>query len=370
MIINPTSFTAVLVTIFLLPIGVAAQSIDWSNWETDTSKKTINLDELQSGGPPKDGIPSIDQPAFISPKAASNWLKPEEPVIVYGNNNTWRAYPLQIMIWHEIVNDKVAGKPVLVSFCPLCNSSLVFSRTLDGKVHDFGVSGFLRNSDLVMYDRQTESLWQQFTGEGIVGQYTGRSLKQLPSQVISFRQFREQYPDGEVLSKETGYRRDYGRNPYAGYDDINNNPFMYDGEEDGRLKPMARVLAVHLEGETKGYPFKITREAKIVMDTFAGLELVIFHSEGAVSALDNSRIEESREIGSTGVFKRELDGRKLSFKIKNGNIVDEETGTTWNVTGKAVNGPLKGNTLEPVTFGEYFAFALFAFYPEVTLYEK
>ena len=144
-------------------------------WNTNWNKHTIDYDELLSGGPPRDGIPSIDEPEFVSPDEAEEWLADNEPVIALEIDGDARAYPLQILTWHEIVNDTVGGVPVAVTFCPLCNSAITFDRRLDGEIYEFGTSGLLRNSDLVMYDRTTESLWQQFTGEAIVGDLVGRA---------------------------------------------------------------------------------------------------------------------------------------------------------------------------------------------------
>jgi len=339
-------------------------------FNTDLSNYNIDLSTLMSGGPPKDGIPSIDNPSFVSVGEASNWVGPQEPIILLEHKGTARAYPLQILTHHEIVNDRIAGTPVAVTFCPLCYSALVFERMLDDDPVEFGVSGLLRNSDLVMYDRKTETLWQQLTGKGIVGDLTGRTLKQLPSQIISFRQFGETHPNGEVLSRDTGHNRPYGRNPYAGYDDINNKPFAYKGPTDDRLPPMAKVVAVTIGDSYKAYPHSKTEEKHVIHDTVADRPLAVFHAPGAVSALDASQIAESKETGSTGVFDRRADGRTLTFSYEDdGRFRDDETGSTWTVTGKAVDGPLKGTQLDRIQHGDYFAFAWFAFRPDAALYD-
>ena len=211
---------------------------------TDFKKSSINLDELLSGGPPRDGIPSIDKPHFVSVSQAGKWLDDREPVIAVNLNGEARAYPLQILMYHEIVNDVIADMPVAITFCPLCNASIVFDRTVgegDSKrVLDFGTTGRLRKSDLVMYDRQTESWWQQFTGKGIIGEYTDVSLPQIPSQIVSFAAFKESFGDSKVLSKNTGVIRPYGNNPYRGYDAIDNNPFLFRGDIDPRSHPACR----------------------------------------------------------------------------------------------------------------------------------
>ncbi|MGH2403427.1 MAG: DUF3179 domain-containing (seleno)protein, partial [bacterium] len=181
-------------------------------WKTDFTKHSVPLSQITSGGPPKDGIPAIDKPVFETVADAGKWLKAKEPVIFFESNGDVRAYPLQILIWHEIVNDTVGGQPVTVTFCPLCNTAIAFDRRLDGRVLDFGTTGMLRFSDLVMYDRQTESWWQQITGEAIVGVLTGKQLKFLPAQIVAWETFARTFPAGKVLSRNTGHVRPYGQN--------------------------------------------------------------------------------------------------------------------------------------------------------------
>ena len=185
--------------------------------DTDFTIHSVDYDEIISGGPPPDGIPAIDDPVFESVNEADEWLGEDWPVMLFELNGDARAYPLAILIHHEIVNDVVGDRPVAVTFCPLCNATIAFDRTLpDGILLDFGTTGNLRNSDLVMYDRQTKSWWQQFTGEAIVGELTGTRLEFLPSQIVAWSDFKASHPDGKVLSRETGYNRPYGLNPYSG----------------------------------------------------------------------------------------------------------------------------------------------------------
>ncbi len=235
---------ALSLVIALSPIGAASQ-----DWRTDFSHRTVPLDEIVPGGPPKDGIPAIDRPRFDSVAEAERWLVAREPVAVVTVGDEARAYPLQILIWHEIVNDVIAGQPVAVTYCPLRNTALAFDRRMDGVVLDFGTTGRLRYSDLVMYDRQTQSWWQQATGEGIVGTYARRRLRFIPAPVMSWRDFRTTYPDGRVLSRNTGYVRPYGRNPYAGYD-TRSGPIagFFRGAGDARLPALERVVAVDWDG--------------------------------------------------------------------------------------------------------------------------
>jgi len=346
----------------------APQSL--SGWRTDTGKRAIDLSELLSGGVPKDGIPAINQPRFVSMSEAKRWLKPQEPVISLEIGGEARAYPLQILIWHEIVNDRIDDTPVAVTFCPLCYSAVAFDRTIGGRVHTFGVSGMLRNSDMVMYDRETESLWQQLTGEAIVGEMTGIKLARLPAQIISFEQFASAYKDVLVLSRETGFRRDYGRNPYAGYDDIIQRPFLYRGKIDNRLAPMERVVTLNLNGVNKVYPYSVTRKLRVIHDEVGGSPVVIFHGPGAISALDQAEISSSRQSGSVGVFDPRVGGKPLRFKFAGGKFLDEETGSEWDIIGQAVEGKLKGKRLAPIAHGAEFAFAWLAFKPKSVIYRR
>ncbi len=339
------------------------------DWKTDLTKYNVNLDELMGGGPPRDGIPAIISPNFVSIQKAKDWLKPQNPVVALEINGEAKAYPLEILIWHEIANDVVGGVPVAVTFCPLCYSAITFERKVKDEPTFFGVSGLLRNSDLVMYDHLTESLWQQFTGEAIVGEMTGTKLNIFPSQIISFKQFTESYPNGSVLSRETGFPREYGRNPYVGYDDINQTPFLFRGKKDGRLPPNEKVIGVKQEGHHKAYPYTLTKKAKVINDDINGLKVVVFHLDGATSALDKRNISESKISGSTGVFNRVLDGKELTFRFDDGQIVDNQTASHWNITGKAIGGKLKGKQLKNVLSGDYFSFAWFVFMPDSEIYE-
>lgn len=349
---------------------------DWagSNWQTNFALHSVPFEELRSGGPPRDGIPSIDNPQFISPQEAQAWLADNEPVIALEINGDARAYPLQILTWHEIANDTVGDVPVAVTFCPLCNAAIVFDRRLDGEVYEFGVSGLLRNSDLVMYDRTTETLWQQFTGEGIIGDLTGAQFDFVTSSLVSFADFRAAYPEGRVLSRDTGFSRNYGRNPYAGYDTIGQNPFLFDGDLDGRLPAMERVVTVSLD-KTSGtdqpgdiaYPLSLLSEVGVINDTERNL--VVFHIPGTSSALGAPVIAEAEDVGATGVFAPQHNGTTLTFKRDGDAIVDEQTSSTWNILGQAIAGPLVGERLAPVTHANHFWFAWAAFKPETIIYQ-
>ena len=352
--------------LLILSVAAAFGQLATGHWKTNLSKKSIELSELRSGGPPKDGIPALRDPKFVAPSQAAAWLGQQEPVIVVEHAGKVRAYPLQILMWHELVNDRMGDLPLLVSFCPLCNTAIVFDRRIRGEAHDFGVSGMLRESDMVMFDRQTDSLWQQATGEAIVGAYTGERLTIYPSQTVSFETFAASFPEGLVMSRNTGHNRPYGKNPYAGYD--SRAGFMAPVSMPRPLRaPKERIVTVSAGGRTKAYPFSYVRRKGVVAGTLGGTRYVVFHQPGTVSVLDKAKIAESRDVGSVGVFSPELDGRRLSFRRRKGMIVDKETASRWNVLGIATEGPLRGKRLTPLDHGVYFAFAYLVFNPDAEI---
>ncbi|PJF30941.1 MAG: hypothetical protein CUN51_05505 [Candidatus Thermofonsia Clade 1 bacterium] len=337
-------------------------------WQkTDFCKHSVPYDEIFSGGPPPNGIPPIDRPHFETVAAAERWLSAQSPVIALQIGEDVRAYPLAILIWHEIVNDTVGGVPVAVTFCPLCNSALVFDRRVDGHVLRFGVSGNLRKSDLVMWDEQTQSWWQQITGEVIVGALTGARLALIGSQVVSFEAFKRAFPHGKVLSRETGHDRSYGRNPYTSYDS-NPRPFLFEGEIDPRLSATEPVLAGIVDGVAIAYPFSALRREITLNDTIESVPVVAFWQDGAVSALDRSDIDSSRRVGMAALYKRQLDGQMLTFeRSKDGSLRDLETGSTWDIFGRALEGSLAGAQLVRLPANLHFWFAWAAFQPKTRL---
>jgi len=338
-----------------------------STFNTNFSRRTIEWNEILSGGPPKDGIPAIDDPTFESTAAADEWLDDAEPVILLRQGETARAYPLSILIWHEIVNDEVNGQPVSITFCPLCNASIAFDRNFDGQRLDFGTTGRLRNSDLIMYDRQTETWWQQFTGEGLVGKYAGEQLAFLPSQVIAWGDFKSRFPAGDVLAKPSA-SRPYGTNPYVGYDS-SADPFLFRGEPDPRLPAIDRVAGLTTADSARAYPFVLLAERGVVEDEFDGRQIVLFHKAGVTSALDARQIREGKDVGAVAVYDRTLDGQILSFASDgNGTFVDTQTQSTWNILGEAISGPLAGSRLTEISHFDHFWFAWAAFFPNTELY--
>ena len=283
---------------------------DAAVWKTDFSKRSVSLDEFQSGGPPKDGIPAIDIPQFARADEI-DWLGKREPVIVVEVGGETRAYPIQILMWHEIVNDQIGETPVAVTFCPLCNTAIVFDRRVDGRTTSFGTTGKLRESDLVMYDRETESWWQQFSGEALVGELAGTKLEQLPARMVSWEEFRRAHPTDLVLNRDTGFVRDYGQNPYIGYDRIDSPPiFATRNDDDDRLPPKERVAYIEVGNEAFAVPFSSLAEKRtITVETDDG-ELVVRWKPGVASALDRPGVAGGRDVGAAAVT---LDGERVPF---------------------------------------------------------
>jgi hypothetical protein len=285
-------------------------SVSAEGWKTDFTRHVVSLEEFQSGGPGKDGIPAIDEPRFL-PVPKVQVIEPKEPVIELVVRGRARAYPIQILIWHEIVNDEVAGVPVAVTFCPLCNTSLVFDRRVGGRTLEFGTTGNLRNSDLVMYDHLTESWWQQFGGAGIVGRYAGERLDVLPSRIVAWAQFRRDHPRGLVLSRDTGHSRPYGQNPYEGYDEARSGPIFPSAHaDDDRLSPKERVVFFERGSEAVAVPFSTLAERRVVRVEVGGHGLVVRWRPGVASALDSPLISLGRDVGSAEVREN---GRLVEF---------------------------------------------------------
>ncbi len=280
----------------LLPGSSVFWRVSWS--DTDFSKKSVALGEIRSGGPRKDGIPSIDKSEFLPVREVE--LAGTVPVISFAVKGDARAYPLGILMRHEIVNDRVGGIPVAVTYCPLCNSSIVFDARLDGQELEFGTTGNLRKSGLVMYDRQTESWWQQFMGEAIVGELTGKKLKMLPSRVESFARFKERFPAGKVL-KPTSVFGGYGSNPYTGYDRAA-RPFLYSGPLPKDMPAMTRLVVVGEEAWT----LDLLRKHKKITKG----DLVVTWQPGQNSALDSSDISRGQDVGNVVVQRKTSSGLK------------------------------------------------------------
>ena len=339
-------------------------------FSTDFSIHTVDYDEVLSGGPPKDAIPAINNPEFISVEEADEWLQRVEPVILLDYMGEVRAYPIQILMWHEIINDEFGDESVIVTFCPLCNTAIVFNGMINGEKHDFGTTGRLRYSNLIMYDRQTESWWQQATGTAIAGELTETQLSFIPASIVSWGDIKSAYPNAKVLSRDTGYFKDYGNNPYSGYDDVNNPPFLYTGPETpGILPAVARVITVEDGDIAVAYPYEVLAEVGVVNDVVGVQQIVVIWQPGTASALDSWRIASGKDVGATDVFSRYLNDQLLTFSYSDGEIVDDQTLSVWNVLGQAISGELAGEQLEKVVAVNHFWFSWAAFRPDTRVYQ-
>jgi hypothetical protein len=326
----------------------------------------VNPREIVSGGPPPDGIPPIDDPVFIPVEDSLNLLPATEPVVALEIDGDARAYPIRVLVWHEIVNDTVGGVPVSVTYCPLCNSAATYERTIGGTETTFGASGRLFASALVMYDRATESLWTHYNGEAVVGLLTGTRLAERPSPLLSWDDFRMAYPTGQVLDwRQTGFDRDYGRNPYTGYDDPENTPFLFRGALDDRARAMQRVVGIELGGSSVAYVLDdlTDGEGSATNTTVNGQPVAIFWKAGQSSALDDGTIAEGRDVGSVAVFDPIVDGQALTFDFDTVGFTDRETGSTWSIAGAALSGPLEGATLTRIAHLDTFWFAWSTYQP-------
>ena len=338
----------------------------------------IALSEI-TGVVPRKTFPIIDFPGFYGKaKGLANFFR-HEPVIAIAVNGEAKAYPLNMLTMHEIANDSLGGIPILPTYCPLCNASIVFDRRItyrgETRVLEFEVSGMLRNSDMIMFDRQTESWWQQLTGQCIVGDYTGIALTVIPSLVLSVSEFFQRYPKGKILSPSTGTSAEgrYGNNPYINYDHISNSPygqFIHPSKVDIRLPAMERVVDIRSGKNYKIYPFSIIRSEGIINDRFEEKNVVIFYQSDAVSVLDTEEISRSKTVGTATVFDAVLEGRLLVFEKRNNHFIDLQTDSKWDITGFCRQGLLKGKQLKIEPHSNHFAFAWLAFYPDTEIYRR
>ena len=404
-------------------ISVSAQKQETSFLGIDFSTHNIPLEEVIRGNPQPNGIPSIGHegdwldwtsptspPEFISQEEASLWLGEQEPVISIMLNGEAKAYPLQILTYHEIVNDSIGGIPIAITFCPLCNSAIAFDRrillteehrTLQLQNNDqlifsdlddtlieayafqnshlpqfvtalevtFGTSGLLYNSNLLMFDSKSSTLWSQIMGRANIGILTDARLLKYPAQIISFDEFQTSYPNALVLSRETGFNRPYGNNPYPGYDHISSPAFLFRGPTDNRLLAKERVVSIGLKEDSVAFPWNLLREVHVVNHYVADTRITVFWKDGTTSALDTTKIGNGKPIGAVGVYNRNVDETVLTFRWDGAHFRDIETNSKWALTGQAIEGTLQGRQLEPISHDNTLWFAWAAFKPETRIYQ-
>lgn len=221
----------------------------------DITKRSIPREALLDGGPPKDGIPALDRPRFVTSAEAAEFLKDKDQVIGVYRDAEAKAYPLKVMVWHELVNDEIGGRPSTVSYCPLNGAGVVYDPVVSGQQLTFGVTGKLYNSTVVLYDRQTQSLWSQVTRQAIAGPSIGMKLEMIPSLTTTWRYWKTLHPETRVLSPDTGFRRDYNQNPYAAYHTSDEMLFPVPKNVKSKLRNKERVIGLEISGVSKAYPF-------------------------------------------------------------------------------------------------------------------
>jgi Protein of unknown function (DUF3179) len=328
----------------------------------EAHKHIVPLDQIVSGGPPPDGIPSIDNPKFITvQEAGKNFLSESDLVLGLNINGDIRAYPLSILVWHEIVNDKVGGVPVAVTYCPLCFTNQVFNSTIgSSQILQFGTSGKLYNSNLVMYDRGSKSLWSQALGQAIVGKYAGQKLQRIPFDIAYWKDWKQLYPNSKILSKDTGFIRPYGADPYGDYY-TNDQLYFPVSNHDNRLEVKEKIVGLDNgdgigKEQYKAYKLHKIETQKVINDDIGGKPVTLFSLHPAMVRVYDRMIIEG--------------GKTLEFEYNSSNnkITDKQTGTEWNFDGDAVNGTLKGTHLTRKPFDEGFWFEWVAFHPHTALY--
>jgi hypothetical protein len=314
----------ILTSIILILYSLSSFADAPTSWEkTDFSKKSIDLSDIASSGAPKDAVPSIDNPQFIAANKVIDF-NPTEPVISINIKGDVRAYPIRILMWHGIVNDIVGGTPVAITYDPLCNTSIVYDRRLSDKTLEFGVSGKLYNSNMIIYDRETQSWWQQYTGKSIIGAHNGAELNVIPSRVESLALFRESYPEARVLIPNDYTAYSYGLNPYKGYDTY--FPIMYKGEYNEKLPRMMYLVVVGNEA----WPLELLQQKQVIIQD----GLILAWKPNQNSALDSPEIDMGRDIGNVAVQRRTADN------------------------------------VENIPYVVTFAFAFYAFHPEGVLHTE
>lgn len=364
-IIAALSVTALAISVYYLNFSLNSfkdrspkeQTVD--NLGNISEEERINLfaENIVSGGPPKDGIPPIDNPKYISIADSSDFLNDQNVVFVFEQTNPPKIFPQKILVWHEIVNDKVDGKNISISYCPLTGSAIGFNGKVEGSSTTFGTSGKLLNSNLVMYDRKTESYWPQILGQAVKGKSVGEKLEMLPVIWTTWELAKERYPNALVLSKDTGYIRQYGRDPYGSYAD--QKSYYYSGgpifpviHENKRLPPKEVVIGIIDEESQLAITKKFVKENAVINEKVGETPIVAIYD---------------KDLDAVRVYKSINKSEALSFYLNNGYIYDKETNSKWNTQGKAIEGKLKGASLEWVPSFDVMWFAWAAFYPDTKL---
>lgn len=344
-------------------------------WKTDTTHATVDMHELHMVTR-KDEIPALNYPTFISGKTAQSKYFEHEPVIFMHINGVAKAYPLSVLTLFELCNDSIGGESVMVTFCPMCNAAMVFNRKVKNKgkemILSFGVSGILMHNDMVMYDRQTESWWQQLMGEAIAGDLAGTELKMMRAMIISVKDYFDRFPEGQILSPDLNVK--VSKSKHRPFYHLEHHPDRLSEEyyvpenTDKRLPPLERVLDIHVDDHIKIYPFSKLAEKSVINESFDGMPYVIFFHNETVSVMDEDELEKSKKTGSATAFRSHVDGVDYTFEKFGDYFKDQQTGSLWDITGYCREGINKGKQLWLLPHSNHFAFAYLAFFPECEIY--
>lgn len=345
-------------------------------WKTDTSNHTVALSDLTLATA-KNSLPTLDYPKFIHKNDKGYNFYEHEPVICISFNGRSKAYPLSLLTMYELSNDSLGGEELMITYCPMCNAAMVFNRRVKTKeksyLLDFSISGILMHNDMVMYDRQTETWWEQLMGEAIVGELAGTELKMMRALIISAKDYFDRFPDGLILSpsdlKTITKRHNHKPFYHMDHDKRNIDSSYYLPEKvDPRLPPLERVLDIHVEGHTKIYPFEEIAKKQVINDVFDNMNFVIFYHGETVSVLDEDKLSKSKKTGSATAFRSNLDGVNYTFHKSGNYFADDQTGSIWDITGYCREGSLKGKQLWILPHSNHFAFAYLAFFPDAEIY--
>lgn len=352
---GPVRYEQLITELQKISGAVAAESLAEKEEAKITNgvKHTIPLDEIV-GVLPQDRIPAIDSPKFVTASEAEKWLSDDEIILGLYLDGEARAYPEQIMTWHEIVNDEIEGKPVAITFCPLCDTGIGFERRINGETVTFGTSGKLYNNNLLMYDRKTKSLWNQLGGKAVVGELTGYRLTIVPVETTTWARWKKLYPDTKVLSRETGHVRPYGTDPYGGYKESEGTLFPVSAKDE-RLFAKARIQGIEANGKYKAYDEESIRKVGLLNDEFEGKQLLIIADP---------------ETAAVKLFDRSIGAKAMKFNLSSGKLLDQNGGE-WQVSGsslKAISGELKNAELQQLPSIGAFWFSWAAQHPETELW--
>ncbi|MGD9534822.1 MAG: DUF3179 domain-containing protein [Candidatus Nitrosocosmicus sp.] len=356
-----TAFILIIavVIIIIIIIKIDFLSINLQNLDSGVpslNKSIVPLDQIVSGGPPPDGIPSIDNPKFVTVGQANSFLSDTDLILGFTIKNETRGYPLQILVWHEIVNDVVGETPIAVTYCPICFTNQIFNRTLtNGQTLEFGTSGKLYNSNLVMYDRNTNSLWSQAMAQSIAGELSGVKLERIPFDLAYWKDWKQLYPKSQVLSQETGHARPYGVDPYGNY--YTNPEVLFPvANQDNRLGLKDIIIGIENEGNYKAYTLKEVESSKVISDNINDKSITLWLVAPFLVKM----------------FDPMINGQILTFSYDSANqtFLDEQTHSEWNNNGESISGQLKGSNLSRLSFDEGFWFEWVAFHPDTKVYTK